>query len=71
MKPARVAMPSVPHELRTCFEEVFSLPGKRGAGWTNEQAISIIGGLRDSELAKTDCGRRLLAFYDDVAAGRR
>ncbi len=64
-------LPPVPHELRVCFDNTFKLPGKKGEGWTNAQAIGIIGGLRNSELGKTDCGKRLLRFYDDVAAGRK
>ncbi len=46
------------------------MPGEKGTPWTAEQSVQIIGGLRGSELEKTDCGRRLLAFWDDVAAGR-
>jgi hypothetical protein len=68
---AATGLPAVPAELRVCFDEVFKFPGKRGTGFSNEQAVAIIGGLRGSELEKTDCGRRLLAFYDDVATGRR
>ena len=64
-------LPPVPVDLRLCFNSVFMFPGDRGVAWTNEQTVAIIGGLRGSELEKTDCGQRLLAFYDDVAAGRK
>lgn len=64
-------LPPVPSELRVCFDRVFQFPGEKGTGYSKEQTVAIIGGLRGSELGKTDCGRRLLAFYDDVAAGRK
>lgn len=65
------ALPPLPLELRACFDKAYRIPGKKGSPITNAQAVAIIGGLKGSELAKTDCGRRLIAFYDDVSRGRK
>lgn len=64
-------LPPVPGYLRRCFNEVVVIPGERGTPLTREQAVTTLGELSASELRKTDCGRQLLAFYDDVAKGRR
>ena len=32
---------------------------------TEAQAVALIGRLRQSEVAKTKCGRRLLSLYDE------
>ncbi len=64
-------LPPLPLELRQCFKQVYQMPGKKGTPFTNEQVVSIIGGLRGSEAEKTDCGRRLISFYDNVAKGRK
>lgn len=58
----------MPTHLRTCFQQVTGLPA---GAWTSAQTAEVIGKLRKSELDKTDCGRQLLQFYDEVAAGRR
>lgn len=58
----------MPTHLRTCFQHVTGLPA---GDWTAAQTAEVIGRLRKSELDKTDCGKQLLQFYDDVAKGRR
>ena len=62
------SLPAVPADIRTCFKSVTTLPQ---GDWDKVQVVQVIGTLRKSELQKTDCGRSLLKFYDDVAAGRR
>jgi hypothetical protein len=57
----------VPTDIRVCFQEVTQLPA---GDWDKVEVTQVVGELRTSELEKTDCGRRLLQFYDDVAAGR-
>ena len=59
-------VPAVPQDLRECFAGVTGLPP--GAEWDRATVVSTIAKLRSSELSKTDCGRRLLKFYDDLAA---
>ena len=61
-------LPAVPSHLRVCFQTVTGLPA---GDWTVAQTAEVVGKLRKSELDKTDCGRQLLQFYDEVAAGRR
>lgn len=58
----------MPTHLRVCFQQVTGLPAGE---WTSARTAEVIGKLRKSELDKTDCGRQLLQFYDDVSAGRR
>lgn len=63
----RPDLPAVPAHLRECFDGVTTLPSDNQ--WTSEVVGDVIATLRVSELAKTDCGRQLLAFYDDLRAG--
>lgn len=63
-QPEAPQLPPVPTHIRACFSGVTSLPA--GDGWTSEVVAEVIAELRVSELAKTDCGRQLLAFYDEL-----
>lgn len=60
-------LPPVPAALRACFDGVTTLPADNQ--WTSEVVADVVATLRVSELAKTDCGRQLLAFYDDLRTG--
>jgi hypothetical protein len=61
----QVLLAAVPGDLRTCFGEVVApqLPPP-GQPVTRRQIVELVGRLRESEVARTQCGRRLLAFYD-------
>lgn len=54
---------AVPDDLRVCFERITDLPATKI--WSAEVSGETITKLRKSELGKTDCGKRLLKFYDD------
>lgn len=57
-------LPPVPPALETCFDRTVALPG--AAEWTGETVAGVIARLRQSELAKTRCGKQLLDFYADL-----
>lgn len=63
----RPELPEVPRDLRECFAGVVELPAQ--AEWDAETAARVIVKVRKSELSKTDCGRRLLALYDNLRRG--
>lgn len=65
----RPDLPAVPQSLRECFVGVVDLPAQ--AEWDAETAARVIVKIRKSELSKTDCGQRLLAFYDNLRQGLR
>jgi hypothetical protein len=56
-------MKPVPEELRKCFAG--TVPWPPGAEWSREEVTRLIADLRQSEYAKTQCGRDLLSFYDE------
>lgn len=57
-------LPEVPATLRQCFASSTELPP--GKTWTQAETVEVLAKVRASELAKTSCGRRLLALYDGV-----
>lgn len=62
----QVQLPPIPSDLRQCFVGTVELPGQ--AEWDGEIVARVIADLRVSEASKTDCGRRLIAFYEDLAS---
>jgi hypothetical protein len=60
-------LPDVPADIRTCFAKL--VPAPVATKLTNRDLVQLVADLRASEYAKTDCGRRLLAFYDNLTAG--
>jgi len=57
--------PELPADLRVCFETV--VPAPKQGPMTKAQVILKIAELKRSETQKTDCGKRLIAFYDSLA----
>lgn len=55
----------VPAELKTCFSNGVPVP-KPGA-MTRAQVADLIAQLKQSELQKSQCGRRLIAWYEAQA----
>lgn len=60
-------LPTVPADIRTCFDKL--VPAPMVTKLTNRDLVQLVADLRASEYAKTDCGKRLLAFYDAMTAG--
>lgn len=59
-------MPPVPADLALCFDSLTPAPGKKGQPITKAQTQALIIALRTSEVAKSRCGKRLLAFYTNL-----
>ena len=57
-----VAPQSVPADIRACFDEL--VPAPPPGPMTKAQVMRLIADLKRSELEKSQCGRRLLAFHD-------
>lgn len=57
------SLPDLPADLRACFARVTTLPPGE---WDSVVVTEVITDLRKSEASKTDCGRRLIRFYDDA-----
>jgi hypothetical protein len=57
-------MPPVPTDIVKCFDELVP-PPKRGT-MTQEQTFTLIAALKRSEKAKSQCGKRLIAWYEDL-----
>jgi hypothetical protein len=60
-----ITLAPVPGDLRTCFGQFVPAPapGKMNA----RQVAALIAALKRSELAMSQCGRRLIAFYETQA----
>jgi hypothetical protein len=56
----------VPAGVEACFAKYVKLP----PGPLNRKAVvRLIAELKRSEVAKSQCGRRLLGFYNSIAKG--
>jgi hypothetical protein len=64
-------MPAVPADIQVCFEQRVRVPGKRGTPLTQEQTHRLITALWASDSNKTRCGRRLLAFLQNLQPGAK
>lgn len=66
-----IDLPDLPPDLRECAERpAMPLPPK-GTVLTEAIIEAIQLNLRKSELGHTACGKRIVAFYDDVVANFR
>lgn len=61
------ALPEIPADVRSCFTTLVSAPG--AARLTNRDLVQLVADLRRSEYAKSECGKRLLNYYDTMTAG--
>lgn len=55
-------LPPLPNDLKVCFEELASAP--KPGSLSKAQVIDLIASLKRSELEKSLCGKRLIAFYE-------
>ena len=55
-------LPPLPSDLRVCFES--TVPAPDAGITTKAEVLDLIAGLKRSELEKTLCGKRLIAFYE-------
>jgi len=54
-------LPPLPSDLPTCFDRL--VPAPKPGTLTQEQILKLIGELKASELEKSLCGKRFLAWY--------
>ncbi len=52
----------IPGDLRACFDRL--VPPPAGGDLTKQQIFEKIAELRKSDKAKSQCGKRLIAFYE-------
>ena len=57
--------PELPADLKVCFHE--TVPAPNAGPMTKGRVMQLIAALKKSEAEKTECGRRLLAFYGSLA----
>ncbi len=57
--------PELPADLRLCFDK--EVPQPKEGPLTKKQVITLIASLKASEVEKTACGKRLIAFYDNLS----
>lgn len=57
--------PELPADLRVCFSTTVAPPSV--GVMTKKRVIFLIASLKKSESEKTDCGKRLIAFYDNLS----
>lgn len=65
----RFDLAAVPADIRLCFSEVVPRPAGDGP-MTQKQVAKLIADLKQSEKAKSDCGRRLIDLYDGQSMRR-
>lgn len=65
VRPTQLA--EIPPDVRSCFVKLVPMPAL--GRMTARQAYELIGALKKSELAKSQCGQRLIQFYDRQQPG--
>lgn len=61
--PVQAKAPPVPEKIVKCFDETVKLP--KGP-WTRRQVVELLSQVRGSELQKAQCGKDLIAMYNDL-----
>lgn len=56
--------PELPADLQVCFDS--EVPAPSGA-LSKKQVIDLVAALKLSEVEKVACGKRLIAFYEDLS----
>ena len=63
-----VALPRAPAYYLACFNKLTPIPAE---DLTRSKVVELVAQLRKSELAKSRCGKDLLAWYDKVSSSFR
>lgn len=61
-------MPPIPAELRNCFDH--TVPAPPDGPMNKRQIAQLVASLKKSELTKTQCGQRLIAWYECLASAQ-
>jgi hypothetical protein len=56
--------PNLPADLRICFNTTVAPPS--AGPMPKKRVMLLIAAFKASESEKTDCGKRLIAFYDNL-----
>lgn len=65
----KLGLPQLPGEYDQCFSKKVAQPS---AGTiTKKQVFALIAALKKSETAKSQCGKRLISFYEGLAKGTK
>lgn len=56
--------PNLPSDLRVCFDRL--VPEPPAGPLTKAQIIALVTSFKKSEASKSACGKRLIAFYDNL-----
>lgn len=62
---AEITLAPVPAELKGCFSGTVPMPTP--GALSRRQVVQLIADLKRSELQKSQCGRRLIAWYETQA----
>lgn len=60
--PEQTTLAPIPADMRVCFDT--AVPKPPAGNLTRAQAFAIIAALKRSELMKSQCGKRLVQFYE-------
>lgn len=61
----RITLAHLPGDIRLCFDKL--VPAPPAGALSRQQIVQLISDLKRSELAKSQCGKRLIGFYDAQA----
>lgn len=59
---AGLTLAQIPADIRACLAKV--VPAPLPGAMSRAQAAALMAAFRKSDLAKTHCGKRLIAWYD-------
>ena len=62
--PGKISNPEIPADLKTCFNHLTGFP--EGATLSRKQIADLLLKVRRSEIEKSKCGRRLIAWYNAI-----
>lgn len=58
-------IPVLPADLRVCFDS--TVPAPKPGPMTKSDVFRLIAKLKLSETEKVECGKRLIAFHDNIS----
>lgn len=67
-KQDKIALPPAPADLKACLESG-GVPPPPDRDMTRRELAALVGALKTSEIEKSQCGKRLIAWYAELAQG--
>lgn len=65
----KLGLPQLSGEYDQCFSK--KVPQPSAGNMTKKQVFALIAALKKSETAKSQCGKRLISFYEGLAKGTK